>query len=154
MKLCGCQNEEKMLRRLLDDFQQSIKGTHRKHVNLVNDIHTLLHLCREVNGIIPKGTDIVDTVIGGGVDLQHVNTSPCIDTPACRAAVAGIAVHGRQAVHRLRQDLGTGSLAGTAGTCEQIGMAHSAIHKLILQGLCNAKLSHHIIKGLRTVFPI
>ena len=44
MQLRGSQNEQQVLRRLLNDFQQRIEGGQGKHVHLVDDIHPHLHL--------------------------------------------------------------------------------------------------------------
>ena len=54
----------------------------------------------------------------------------------------------RQAGHRLQgQDLGTGGLAGAPGASEQIGVGEPVPRHLLLEGVGNVALPHHVVKG-------
>ena len=143
-----------MLRRLFNDLKQRIECRDGQHMHLIDDIHTLSDLGRGINCIIPEVPDIVDTVVGSCVDFQYVHAGTFVDAPAGFTPVTGITVFRMEAVHRLGQDLGAGGLARTPGTGEQVCMAHLAGQQLMLQRLGNRQLTHHIIKGLRTVFTI
>ena len=123
-------------------------------MHLVNDVHPTLHLRRGINGIIPQVPYIVHTVVGGGVNLQHVHTASCINAPAGSTDIAGIAVLGIQAIHRLGQNFGTAGLSRTPGAGEQVGMAQPSRLKLGFQGMGDARLPHHLVKGLGPVFPV
>ena len=154
MELCGCQNKEQMLRRLLNDLQQRIEGRNGQHVYLVNDIHTHFHLRRGVNGIVPEITDVIHAVIGGSVDFQYIHTGAGINGLASLAAVAGVPVIRIQAVDCLGKDLGATGFAGTPGAGKQISMAHSAADKLGFQRLGHRHLPGNIVESLRAVFTI
>ena len=143
-----------MLRRLLNDLQQCIERGDGQHMHLVNDVHPALHLRRSVDGIIPQVPHIVHTVVGGCVNLQHIHTASRINAPAGRADIAGIAILGIQAIHRLGQNFGTAGLSCTPGAGEQVGMAQPSRLKLGLERLGNARLPHHLVKGLGPVFPV
>ena len=63
-------------------------------MHFVDDIHPHFHLRRRIDRIIPEVTDIVNTVVRGGVDLQHIHTGARIDGLTGLADIAGIAVVG------------------------------------------------------------
>ncbi len=66
------EDEDQMLRRLLDDLQQRVEGREREHVHLVDDIDALLHRGGREHGLLAQGADVVHAVVGGGVKLDHV----------------------------------------------------------------------------------
>ena len=124
MQLRGRQDEQQMLRRFLDDLQQRIEGRDGQHMHLIDDVHTLFHLAGRINSIVPQVPDIVDTIVGGRIDLQHIHAGARIDGPAGLADIAGVAVMGIQTVDRLGKDLGAAGLARTPRAREQVRMAH------------------------------
>ena len=71
MQLRRRQNEQQVLRRLLDDLEQGVERAQREHMHLVDDIHTLFDLRRGIDGVVAQGADAVHAVIRGGVDLQQ-----------------------------------------------------------------------------------
>ena len=154
MQLRRRQNEQQVLRRLLDDLEQGVERAQREHMHLVDDIHALFDLRRGIDGVVAQSTDAVHAVIRGGVDLQHIHARARIDAPAGGAAVAGVAVLRVFAVHGLGQNFGAGRLAGAARAREQIGMAQAAGLELILQSLGHALLTDDVVKGLRAVFAV
>ena len=139
MQLRCRENEQQMLRRLLDDLQQRVEGRNGEHMHLVDDIHPHFHLRRRINGVVPQVADVVYAVVGRGVDLQHVHAGAGIDGLAGFADVAGVTVVGIQAVDRLRQNLSAAGLARAPGAGEQIRMADTVMLNLICQS------SHYVI---------
>ena len=126
MDLRSGQNKHQVGRRLLQDLQQSVECLRGKHVDLVHDVHALFHGGGGVDRLVQNGADVIHLVVGGGVQLQHVQHGAVLDAPAGRTAVAGIAVRRVLTVHRPGQQLGAGGLAGAAGTGEQIGVGQSS----------------------------
>ena len=123
-------------------------------MDLVDDVHPLGHCRRGVGRLVPEGADLVHAVVGGGVQLQHVQDGPALDAQAGRAGVAGVAVHGVLAVDGPGQDLGAGGLAGAPGAGEEIGVAQTAGGHLPLERLGNMGLAHHIVKGAGPPFAV
>ena len=82
VELRSGQNEHQVLRRLLQNLQQSIEGRGGEHVDLVHDVHPLLHIGRGVDGFVPQGPHLVDTVVGGGVQLQYIQKTAVFDAHA------------------------------------------------------------------------
>ena len=145
MELGGSKNKQQMLRWLLDDFQQGIKCRDGKHMHLVDDIHPHLHLRRRIHCIIPKVTHIVNTIVGGSIDLQYIHAGTGVDGTAGLTAITWISVIRFQAVYCLGQYFRTAGLSGAPGTGKQIRMAHSAGHQLGILGLGNSHLPRNII---------
>ena len=67
MQLRGSQDEHQMLRRLLQDFKQGVKGGGGEHMHLIDDIHTLFQHRGGIHRLLPKGPDAVHAVVAGGV---------------------------------------------------------------------------------------
>ena len=102
-------------------------------MDLVHDIDPLFHVGGGVDGLVPQGADLVHAVVGGGVQLQHVQKAAVFDAQAGRAFVAGVAVHRVLAVDGLGQNFGAGGLAGAPGSGKKIGVGGAALGDLLLQ---------------------
>ena len=118
----GGKNEHQVFGRFLQDLQQRVKGRRREHVDLVDDVHALLDNAGRKHRFLPQGADIIHAVIGGGVQLHHVQDAAVQDPPAGRAVTAGVPVRGMLAVDRPCQDPGAGGLPGAAGADKQVGV--------------------------------
>ena len=148
VQLRGGQNEHQMLRRLLQDLQQSVEGRGGEHMHLVDDIHPLFQHGRGIHRLLPQRTDLIHAVVAGGVQLRDIQRGAGIHGPAGLAPAAGLAVHRGQAVHRLGQYPGTGGLAGTPCAGEEIGVGGMALGHLTAEGIRDVLLSHDLGKHL------
>ena len=154
MNLGGGQNEDHMTGRLLHDFQQRVERRNGEHVHLVDDIYLIGAGAGGIGGLIPQVADVVHAVVGGGVDLYHVQNGAVVDALADLADAAGIRAGFVLAVYCLGKNLGAGGLAGAPGTGEQIGMAHTAGGDLVFQGRHDALLAHHVLEGAGPPFAV
>ena len=154
MQLRGGQDEDQMGRGLLQDLQQGVEGGDGQHVDLVDDIHPVLHAGGGIDRLVPEGPDLVHAVVGGRVQLQHVQKAAVVDAQAGGALIAGVPIHGMLAVHRLGQDLGAGGLAGAPGAGEEIGVAEPPLGRLTAESLGDMLLPHHVGEGLGPPFAI
>ena len=150
----GGQDKHQVLRRLLEDLQQRVEGALGEHMHLVDDVHALFRPGRGEHRLVPEDTHIVHAVVGGGVQLRHIQQLPPVKGAAVRAAVAGVAVDGVLAVHRLGQNTGAGGLSGAPGADEKVGVGEAAGAYLHLQRLGNVFLTHHLVKIPGAVFSI
>ena len=148
LDLGGGQNKDDVGGGLFQRLEQGVEGRRREHMHLVDDVHLVAAGAGGVGGLVPQVADVVDAVVGGGVHLDHVEDAAVVDAAADRAAAAGVAVCGVQAVDRLGEDLGAGGLAGAPHPGEQVGVAHPAGGHLIFQGRHDGPLAHHILKPL------
>ena len=116
------QNEQNVLGRLLERFEQRVERTDGQHVYLVDDEHTLAHLRRRVARLVSQVADIVHAVVGCRVNLGHVQHRAVQNAAARRTLVARVAVHQMLAVDRTREDLRTGRLARSSRAGKQVRM--------------------------------
>ena len=105
LHLCGSEDENHVLRRLLQRLQQRIERRGREHVNFVDDVDLIDAGGRGVAHDFAQLADVIDAVVGGPVDLQHVHAGRGGDALAGIARLAGVAVVGVGAV----EDLGENS---------------------------------------------
>ena len=154
VQLGGGQNKQQMLRRLLQDLQQRVERRDGQHVYLVDDIHPLFQHGGGVYRFLPQRADLIDAIVGSGVQFRHIQQRPVVDAPAGVANAAGRAVHGMLTVDGLGQNAGAGSLAGAPGAGEQIGVPYPALRHLPLQGGGDVGLSHYLGKCLGPPFAV
>ena len=144
--LCCRQDKDHILRRFLQSFQQCIKCSYRQHMHLVDDIDFIPALCRTVRHLLTDLSDIIDTVVGGRVDLDHIHGRAGRYGPARLTFPAGASVHRMLTVHRFGKYLCHCRLAGSPCPAEQIGMSDTVGPDLILQCCNNMVLPLYISK--------
>ena len=116
VRLGRCQNEDNMLRWLFEGLEQRIAGGSREHVRLVQDVDAARPGSgRNRSHIHPYLPYVLDLVVGGGVELDHIEGRAVSDLAARVAGVAGLAVGPEVgAVEGLGDEAGDGRLAGAA----------------------------------------
>ena len=154
MQLGGSQNEHQMSRGLLQNFQQGVKRGRGEHMHLVHDIHALTHGSRSIDCLIPQGAHLIHTVVGSGVQLQHIQNGAVLDPQAGGTGVAGISALGVLTVDRPGQDLGAACLTGTAGAGKEISVGGASSRHLLFERLGDMGLTHHVVKGLGPPFAV
>ena len=130
--LRGSQDENNILRRLLQRLQQGVERSDGKHVYLVDDIDLVPPLRRTVCDLFPDLTDIVHAVIGRRVDLDHIHGSPRCDRSAHLTFPARASIDRMLAVYRLRKYLRHRRLSRSSCSAEQISMPDTVCLDLIL----------------------
>ena len=97
--------------------------------------------------------DIVDAVVRGPVDLQHVHAGSVGDADAGRALLAGICSAAVGAVERLCENPGRGGFPYPARTAKQVAMCDPAGGEGVGQRRRDVLLADHLCKGLGPPFP-
>ena len=137
-----------MGRGFLQDFQQGVESRCGEHVDLVDDIHAVAHAGGGIDGLVPQGAHMVYAIVGGRVQLQHIQQAAVVNPQAGLTLVAGVPVHRVLAIDRLCQDFGAGGFAGAPGAGKQVGVGEAALGRLPPQRLRDMLLPDHIRKGL------
>ena len=123
-------------------------------MNLVHNIHPLADSRRGIYRLVPQGADLIHAIVGGGVQLQHIQDGTVFDPQAGRALIAGVPIYRMLTVHRPGQDLGAGGLSRSTGTSKKIGMGKPACFHLAFQRIGDMGLANHIIKGTGPPFSV
>ena len=153
VRLGGGEDELHMLRRLLQRLEQGVERRGGQHVHFVDDVDLVAGPGRAVDGVLPQLADLVDAVVRGPVDLDHVDVFARVDGDATAALEAG----GRrgllrlQAVQRLGEDSRHGGLADAAGAGEQIGVGDPAGLDRVLERPRDRLLPDDVVERLRAV---
>ena len=154
VKLRCSQDECQMLRRLFENFEQSIECRIGQHVHLVDDIHTLFYRDRGEHGFLAQLTDIVNTVVRCCVYLDNIENAAVLNAEAGRTFAAGVAVFGMLAVKRLGKDFCAGGLARAPRADKQVRMGQPVGNYLVFERFGNVFLPDDLVKGLGSPFPI
>ena len=147
VNLGGGQNEDDVLRRLLHDFQQGIDRPARKHMGLIDDIDPVFCDIGQENGFLPQVTDVIDTVIAGGIDLHNIHQTAVIHSAAAVTFPAGAAAYRSLAVYGLGDELGAGGFAGAPAAHQQIGVGGLSLYHLVFQRGGDVLLPHDFLEG-------
>ena len=123
LRVGGGEDEDDVARWLLERLQQRVGRRGREHVDLVDDVDLPAPRGAQagVGDEVPHG---VDAVVGGCIELVHIERAPLGDLDARGADTARFAVDRLLAVERLGQDAGGRRLAGAAGPAEEVGVRH------------------------------
>ena len=155
--LGGGEDEDDVLRRLLEGLEQAVEGLPREHVHLVDDVDLLAaSLRRDADGLA-QVADVFDLVVRGGIDLEDAEAAAFLEVLARRTLAArfgGVgAVFGRRgAVDGFGQDAGRRRLTNTTRAAEEIGMGQPVEPERILEGLGHVLLRDQFMKQIRAVF--
>ena len=157
VRLGGGQDEHGVGRRLLEGLEQRVEGLGGEHVHLVDDVHLHAAFHRREVDLVAQVADVVDAPVGGGVHLDDVHGAAPADGLAVRAgpirvgrrlALAGVAVEGHG------EDLGGGSLAGAAGTGEEIRVAHPVLVDGVDERTGHVLLPDDVLEAGRAVLAV
>ena len=153
VRLGGTEHEHHVGGRFLQRLQQSVLGTRREHVHLVEHVH--LHPPGRADGDpADELADVVDLVVGGGVQLvQFVRSAPG-DGHAGGTPPARLALDEVLAVEGLGQDAGGGRLAGAAGAAEEVGVTHSIGTHGVAQRRHDVGLADDLAESRRAVAQV
>ena len=84
LRLGGREDEDEVLRRLLDDLEQGVEALRGDHVRLVDDEHPVARLGGREERPIAQLTGVVDAAVRGGVELDDVDVARPARAPARR----------------------------------------------------------------------
>ncbi|MPM70265.1 hypothetical protein SDC9_117219 [bioreactor metagenome] len=137
-----------MLRRLLQNLQKGVERGNGQHVDLVHNIDPLFYIGGGVDCLVPQGPNLIDAVVGRGVQLQYVQKRAIFNSQTAWTLIAGVAVHRVLTVHRLGENFRAGGLAGAPGAGEEVGVGRAAFRHLTLQRFGDMGLADDVGKRL------
>jgi len=134
-----CQNKDHIRRRFFQCLEQGIKRTSRKHMHLIDDIYFVPSLCRAIRNLFPNLSNIIHTVIGGSIDLDHIHGSTRLNGFAHLTFITRTSIHRMLTVDCFCQDLGYRCFTGTPCSAKKICMSDTVCVNLI------GKRGHNVI---------
>ncbi|GBE29925.1 hypothetical protein BMS3Bbin04_00949 [bacterium BMS3Bbin04] len=124
-------------------------------MNFIYDIDLLLQRSRGVLNGFAELANIINLIVGGTVNLDHIQGIPGSDIKIhhiVRIQIGkAIGIKDRIGIiDRHREKTRSGRLAHTARTGKDVGMRHPSTLNRALQGPCNVFLADNIRELLRT----
>ena len=143
-----------MCRRFLQGFQKGIECGLAEHVDLVHDVDAVPADLRRDVDLVDQELDVVDAVVGGGIEFMDAVGAAFPEGDAGFALAAGLHVRRRMgAVDGLGENTCRTGLADPAGSAEQVSMGQLPPDDGVLEGLDDVVLTDQGLKGVRPVFP-
>jgi len=90
LRVCCRENEDGMLRRLLESLEESVLSCGAEHVHLVDYVHLVSSDCRRILHHLDDGPEVVYAVVGCRVEFYD------IDEPALADSFAVFALSARE----------------------------------------------------------
>ena len=145
-----------MRRRLLERLQERVGGIGRQGVGLVQDVDAVAAKDGLLVDAIADLADVVDTAVGGRVELENVEGSAVLH------GATRLALEARRdrrairvlAVERLAEDLRQRRLAGAARPGKEVRVAHAALLDCVGQRLHDVALADDVREVLRAVLAV
>ena len=153
MFLRSGQDEDDMCRWLLQRLQESVEGSSRQHVNLVDDEHLILADLRWYTCLLHQRLDVLNGVVGGSIKFKDVKWTLFVKCLTALTLSAGFTIScGCQAVDGFSEDTSTGGLSNATWTAEEVGMSQFPTFYGILQCRRQCLLTYNRIEGCGSVF--
>ena len=127
------QHEDHVVGRLLERLEQGVLGTRCEHVHLVQEVH-LGATGRAERHLAQQVADVVDLVVGRGVEFVQVERGPGLDRDTRLALAAGLAIGRIRAVQHLGQDAGSRGLAGAPRAAQEVGVMDPTVASRVPEG--------------------
>ena len=154
--LGGGEDEDEVLRRLLDDLQERVEARGGHHVRFVDDEDAVPRLRRRVERPVAQLAGVVDAAVAGRVEFGDVDVAGTVggqrDTGVTHAA--GRRGGALLAVQRAREDARRRGLAAPAGAGEQVGMVDPARGQRRRQRFGDMLLADYFAERRRPVLAV
>ncbi len=133
--------------RLFERLEESVEGRLRKHVHLVDDEDFVPPYLRGYLHLVYQVADVLDGVVGGGVELVNVVRPLLVEGAAALALVARLARSGgAEAVDGAGEDAGAGGFAHAARAAEEVGVCQLPLRDGVFQRGGQRALPHDGVK--------
>jgi hypothetical protein len=123
-------------------------------VNFVDDVDLVTGSCGKEGHFLPELPDLVNPAVGGAVDFHDVQGFPLENPEAIGAAIAGLAVLGREAIGGPGEDPGKGSFSHAALPSKKVGVMELSQGNRPLKRGHNKILAHNLGKAFGSPPPI
>ena len=119
LRIGGRKEELDVAGRLFQRLEQRVEGRAGEHVHFVDDVDLVAIARGQVPGGLAQRPHVVDAVVGGGIDLLHVDVGAGGDVDARPADTTRLRRRALLAIQGAREDAGAGRLAAAARAGEE-----------------------------------
>ena len=133
LRLSRCENEFHVRWRLFEGLEQGVERGGRKHVHFVDQIDFVTAFGGCVANVIAQLAHVLDAVVAGAIDLDHIKTVAGSDLAAVIAHAAGRDGGSVDAIERLRQNARSGCFADATRTNKKIRVCQTILRDSILE---------------------
>jgi hypothetical protein len=151
LRLGRSENKFHVLWGLFQRLQKRVERGGRKHVHLVDEINFVTPFGRRIPNILAQLAYILDAVVAGAIDFDHVETVAAGNLATVIAQAAWRNRRAFDAVERLRQNSCRRSFANTARTDKKIRVRETVLCHRIFQRARDVSLADQIVKRLRSI---
>ena len=152
LRLGRGENEFHVRRRLFQRLEQCVERGGRKHVHFVDQIDFVATFCRGVANVIAQLAHVLNAVVAGSVDLDHVEAVAGGDLAAVIAHAAGRDGGAVHAIERLCQNACGRGFANATRADKKVGVGEPVLLDRILERAGDVRLTDDVIKSLRPIF--
>jgi hypothetical protein len=149
--LGGGEDEGDVLGRLLEGLQQGVEGRAGEHVHLVDDVDLAAGGLRQVADLVAEVANVLDAVVAGAVDLDHVDRAALGDRGALVAHVARVDRRAFDAHQALGEQARGGGLAEASPAAEEVRVMDPVVGDRVGQGAGDVLLTDQVREALRAV---
>ena len=152
VRIGGREQEHRMGGRFLEGLQKGIERLPREALHLVDDVDLAPITNRVGLHRIADAADVIYAVVGGPVDLHHIDIPATLDLKAPIALQAGLHCGALHAIHRLGDDPRGGGLADAARADQQVGLTDALALDRLTQGADDVVLPDDLGEATRAIF--
>jgi hypothetical protein len=158
-RLRGGHHEDDVRRWFLQSLEQRVEGRVGDLMSFVENVNLVAISGGSVASGVAQFANLVNSAIGGRVDLDHVHGVALanFDAGVTNSAGFGCGTVGRAdfsaAIESLSYNAGDGGFADAAMAREDVAVRNAILRKGIEQGASDVILAGNVGKALRTVFP-
>jgi len=140
----GREDELHVRGRLLEGLEQRVERRRAQHVDLVDDVDLEAALDRGEADIVAQVAHLLDPVVRGAVDLQHVERAALGDLAADLGLGVEVDLRPVGRVERLGDDAGGRGLAGAARADQEVGLGDAPHRDRVGQRPGDVLLADHL----------
>ena len=133
--LRGREDEFSVGGRLFERLQEGIERRCREHMHLIDDIHAVFADLWRYSHLVNQLTDVIDGVVGRGVEFVDVVGAVFVERPARLALVARLHILGEvEAVDGFGEDTATRRLAHATRPAKEVRLRELVVFDGVFEG--------------------
>ncbi len=152
LRLGRGENKFHMRRRFFERLQKGVERRRRQHVHFVDEINFVTTLRRRITNVLAQLAHVLDAIVAGAIDLDHVEAVAAGDLAAIVALSAWRDGRSFEAIEGFGQNTRGRCFADAAWPDKQIRMRQPVLCDGVFQRTRDMRLPDEIVESLRPIF--